>query len=170
MDERERLLNIFLDKSVSTNVTPEVMHEYNTAVADLLQENYFHLCKNPGGPKKARGPYNLHLRIVDGRLVLDIRRLELGEGGELKEVRREEVSLPISPLRRIVRDYFFICGSYYDAVRSTSPVQLETVDMAKRGLHNEGAETLSDILHPDIEVDKNTARRLFTLVCVLHLK
>jgi len=166
----ERIINVFLDDSASINRTAEVAHEYNTAVSDLLESNYFHLCKNPGGEIIERGPYNLHLSIVENRLLMDIRRLVLLSSGEVTENQREKLTIPMSPFRRVVKDYFFICESYYDAVKQTSPTQLETLDMAKRSVHNDGSELLMDLLTPNIDVDFDTARRIFTLICVLHIR
>ena len=171
MDSRsERILEIFLDQSVATTRTAEVEHEYATAVADLLQENYFHLCKSPGGTPVARGPYHLHLSIQDNRLVMDIRRLAPDELGRLVEKIRERVTVPVSPFRGTVKDYFFICGSYYKEIHDASPSRLETLDMARRSIHNDGAELLQRLIRPDIEIDFATARRLFTLLCVLHIR
>ena len=118
-----------------------------------------------------RGPYNLYLSIADNRLVLDISRLMPDEASnEWLEKKRERVTLPISPLRSIIKDYFLICESYYKAVKEAGPSQLETLDMGRRGMHNEAATMLQDLLQPEIEVDFDTSRRLFTLICVLHIR
>jgi uncharacterized protein (UPF0262 family) len=170
MDPRtERILDIFLDASVNAFRTPQVEHECATAVADLLQENYFHLCKNPGGAPVARGPYNLYLSIQDNRMVMDIHRLAL-EDGRYVEYIKERVAVPVSPFRRVVKDYFLVVESYYNAITGARPSQMETLDMARRGIHNEGAELLQQVIDPSINMDFDTARRLFTLLCVLHIR
>ena len=121
------------------------------------------------GPKIERGPYSLYLSIQDNRLKWDIRRMELDEHNVANEVKREEVLLPMSPFRSIIKDYFIICESYFDML-ATNPVKIETIDMARRGVHNEGSELLKELLLPQIDVDLDTARRLFTLICVLHFR
>ena len=107
-----------------------------------------------------QGPYRLKLSTADGRLIFDV----LNE----TEERLTLIGLSMSPFRRIVKDYFMICESYYQAIRTATPSQIETIDMARRGLHNEGSELLRERLTGKVEVDFDTARRLFTLVCVLH--
>ena len=108
------------------------------------------------------GPYLLDLAVEEGRLVLDLSR---EDGSPL-----ETLILSLGTLRRPIKDYFAICDSYYDAIRNASPAQIETVDMARRGIHNDAAELLKERLGGKIEVDFNTARRLFTLICVLHIR
>lgn len=170
----ERLLNIFLHKAAHRNWTSEVRDEYETAVRDLLADNFFHLCKNIEGdkiigPVVERGPYNLHLSVIDNRLRLDIRRMEIDGEGKPREIKREEVSLPMTPFRGVIKDYYLICESYFNAIKShKTPQQIETVDMARRGVHNDGAEQLMRLLKPRIDMDFGTARRLFTLLAVLH--
>lgn len=135
---------------------PEVEHERNIAIYDLLEENYF----APHGDFV--GPYNLHLSLVDNRLVFDVRSTE---GQSLMDV-----ALPLKPFQSIVKDYFLICESYYSAIKKATPSQIEAIDMGRRGLHNEGSELLKDRLGTKVDVDFDTARRLFTLVCVLHIR
>lgn len=172
----ERLLAVHLQGANDRNWTDEVRREYDMAVQDLLAENCFHLCKNIDGdkvvgPVTERGPYLLYLSIQDNRLKWDIRRVAMNEDGEPEEYKREQVSIPMSPFRSIIKDYFIICESYFSALASSQgPSQIETVDMARRGLHNEGSERLRDMLKPQIDVDMDTARRLFTLICVLHFR
>ena len=108
------------------------------------------------------GPYSLHLGIEENRLVIDIR-------SEAEEP-LGKVILALSPFRRIVKDYFQICESYYHAIKSASPSQIEAIDIGRRGLHNEGSDLLRERLAGKIELDSNTARRLFTLICVLHIR
>lgn len=148
-----RLSNVALDESIGRS-TPDVEHERAVAIFDLLEENSF----APAG--HAGGPYHLRLSMIDARLVFQIRT----ESGE--DVASHILSL--TPFRRIVKDYFMICESYYDAIRSSTPSQIEAIDMGRRGIHNEGSQTLMDRLDGKIEFDFDTARRLFTLVCVLY--
>ena len=151
---KSRLVDIELDESIGRS-TPDVEHERAVAIFDLIEENSFRPVGDEG-----EGPYRLKLSLVDSRLVFRVGR----EDGT--EVVTHILSL--TPFRRIVKDYFMICESYYQAIRSATPSQIEAIDMGRRGLHNEGSQTLSDRLAGKIEVDFDTARRLFTLVCVLH--
>ncbi len=166
-DKRETILKLVLHQSVNLQKSNAAAHEYDTAVNDLLAKNYFHLCKNFTGPRVARGPYHLSLSIEESRLVLNILRVNSEDGAEQG---RERVTVPMSPFRRLVRDYFFISERYYEAMRTATPDQIQTIDMAKRSLHNEGAGVLMEVLKPAVEVDFDTARRLFTLICVLHIR
>ncbi|HWK66122.1 MAG TPA: UPF0262 family protein [Rhizobiaceae bacterium] len=149
-----RLIDVELDESIGRS-TPDVEHERAVAIFDLIEENSF----APVNAASA-GPYKLRLSLVDSRLVFAIAR----ENGE--EVVTHILSL--TPFRRIVRDYYMICESYYAAIRTSTPSQIEAIDMGRRGLHNEGSQTLKDRLAGKIDIDFDTARRLFTLVCVLH--
>ena len=151
-----RLVDVVLDESIGRS-TPDVEHERAVAIFDLIEENSFH----PAGDK-GEGPYKLKLSLIDSRLVFAISR----ENDE--DVVTHILSL--TPFRRIVKDYFMICESYYEAIRTSSPAQIEAIDMGRRGLHNEGAEFLSERLAEKAEVDIDTARRLFTLLCALHLR
>jgi uncharacterized protein (UPF0262 family) len=150
----DRLVDIELDASIGRS-TPDVEHERAVAIFDLIEENSFRPVGDTG-----EGPYRLRLSLAEARLVLAISR---EDGTEIVTH-----ILSLSPLRRIVKDYFMICESYYDAIRSSTPSQIEAIDMGRRGLHNEGSQTLMDRLDGKIEIDFDTARRLFTLVCVLH--
>ena len=149
-----RLIDVELDESIGRS-TPDIEHERAVAIFDLVEENSF----QPVGDE-AGGPYKLKLSLVDSRLVFAISR----EDGAAVVTH----ILSLTPFRRIVKDYFLICESYYQAIRSATPSQIEAIDMGRRGLHNEGSQTLMDRLKGKIEVDFDTARRLFTLVCVLH--
>jgi uncharacterized protein (UPF0262 family) len=149
-----RLVDIELDESIGRS-TPDVEHERAVAIFDLIEENSFCPINDDG-----QGPYRLKLSLMDARLVFAISR----EGGEAVVTH----ILSLTPFRRIVKDYFLICESYYDAIRSSTPSHIEAIDMGRRGLHNEGSQTLMDRLSGKIEIDFDTARRLFTLVCVLH--
>jgi uncharacterized protein (UPF0262 family) len=155
-----RIANIVLDEHTVVRRSPDVEHERAVAIFDLLEENHF----APKAPvaRGAEGPYNLHLSIKENRLVIDIRDTSDGEVAR--------VPLSLMPFRRIVKDYFTICESYFAAIKSAPPSQIEAIDMGRRGLHNEGSELLRDLLAEQIEMDFDTARRLFTLICVLHIK
>jgi uncharacterized protein (UPF0262 family) len=154
--DRRRLVKITLDERTVVRRSPEVEHERAVAIYDLLEENSFAPAGHEGGP------YHLSLSIEDNRLVMDIRGTD--------EVRVAEVQLAIGSFRRIVKDYFTICESYYQAIRRASPSQIEAIDMGRRGLHNEGSELLRERLSGKVDIDFKTARRLFTLVCVLHIR
>ena len=149
-----RLIDVELDESIGRS-TPDIEHERAVAIFDLIEENSFQPVDDEGG-----GPYRLKLSLMEARLVLAISR----EDGALVVTH----ILSLTPFRRIVKDYFMICESYYDAIRSSTPSQIEAIDMGRRGLHNEGSQTLLDRLAGKIDVDFDTARRVFTLVCVLH--
>ncbi len=156
MPRRQRIVHLHLDEPTQVRRRPEVEHERAIAVFDLLEENYF----APVGDYT--GPYSLHLAVEDNRLIFDIR----GEDdGPLLAV-----PLPLTPFRSIVKDYFLVCDSYYNAIRRSSPSQIEAIDMGRRGLHNEGSTLLKERLAGKVEVDFDTARRLFTLICVLHIR
>jgi len=149
-----RLIAVDLDSSIGPGPSPEAEHERRVAIYDLVEDNSFTLLAHP------IGPYRLQLSTADGRLMFDILNA--------REERLTLIGLSMSPFRRIVKDYFLICESYYAAIRSATPSQIETIDMARRGLHNEGSAILRERLSGKVEVDFETARRLFTLVCVLH--
>ncbi|MEW9616739.1 UPF0262 family protein [Shinella sp. S4-D37] len=148
-----RLCDVVLDDTIG-RATPDVEHERAVAIFDLIEENSFEPIGHAGGP------YRLNISLLDSKLVFAIRT----EAGE--EVATHILSL--TPFRRIVKDYFLICESYYQAIRSATPSQIEAIDMGRRGIHNEGSQTLMDRLSGKIRFDFDTARRLFTLVCVLY--
>ena len=151
-----RLVAVTLDEASIGRSGPDVEHERAVAIYDLLEANIFDPAQN------ARGPFKLNLSITGNRLVFDIRRQN-----------DEPVMahlLSLSPLRRIVKDYYMVCDSYYEAIRTATPDRIEAIDMARRALHNEGSELLIERLKDKVEVDDETARRLFTLICVLHWK
>lgn len=149
-----RLIDVVLDESIG-RATPDIEHERAVAIFDLVEEN----CFQPVGDDLG-GPYKLRLSLAESRLVFAIARQD--DAAVITHI------LSLAPFRRIVKDYFLICESYYDAIKTASPSQIEAIDMGRRGLHNEGSQTLMDRLKGKIEVDFDTARRLFTLVCVLH--
>ncbi|KAA9383099.1 UPF0262 family protein [Neorhizobium galegae] len=148
-----RLYDVVLDDSIGRS-TPDVEHERAVAIFDLVEENSFEPLGHAGGP------YKLKLSLVDAKLMLGI-----------TTDKDEQVAthmLSLTPFRRIIKDYFMICESYYEAIRSSTPSRIEAIDMGRRGVHNEGSQTLMDRLDGKIRVDFDTARRLFTLVCVLY--
>jgi uncharacterized protein (UPF0262 family) len=139
--------------------TPEIDQERKVAIFDLLEGNSFALPARDGTPPP-NGPYRLELSIRDRRLVFDLTT-------EAKE-KAAEFHLSLGPFRQVVKDYFQICESYFEAVKTLPPSQIETIDMARRGIHNEGARVLQERLNGKADIDEQTARRLFTLICVLH--
>jgi uncharacterized protein (UPF0262 family) len=149
-------MKVTLDEGSIGRSSADIEHERAVAIYDLLEDNSFAPVNHEGGP------YVLHLSISENRLVFDIR------SEEGAPVMAHLFSL--TPLRRIVKDYFMICDSYYKAIRTSTPSQIEAIDMGRRGLHNEGSELLMERLKEKIVVDFDTARRLFTLICVLHWK
>ncbi len=156
-DPMRRIIYVQLDERTVVRRKPEVEHERAVAIFDLLEENQF----EPIGFADD-GPYNLHLSAEEGRLTFDIRTQD---GIELTRV-----LLPLSPFKSIVRDYFMVCESYYHAIKRSTPAQIEALDMGRRGLHNEGSELLQERLAGKIIIDHTTARRIFTLVCILHIR
>ncbi|GHC22155.1 MULTISPECIES: UPF0262 family protein [Gemmobacter] len=154
-----RICHIEIDESGLKAATPAIEQERRVAVFDLLEENSFGLPVRDGRDVPP-GPYRLALAIRDGRLVFDI--------ATENEAKIGEFHLSLGPFRQVVKDYFQICESYFDAVKRLPPSQIEAIDMARRGIHNEGARVLQERLEGKADVDTATARRLFTLICVLH--
>lgn len=154
-----RLCHIEIDDSALPPPTPEIEQERKVAIFDLMEDNSFALPAREGWVVPD-GPYRLRLGIAEKRLVFDIAT----EGGD----KAGEFHLSLGPFRQVVKDYFQICESYFDAVKKLPPSQIEAIDMARRGIHNEGARVLQERLEGKAEVDIDTARRLFTLICVLH--
>ncbi len=155
--QRQRLVAVTLDEESIGRSNPDVEHERQVAIYDLIEQNIF----APEGHAD-EGPFALHLSITGSRLVFDIRR----EDGT--PIIAHLFSL--TPLRRIVKDYYLICDSYYQAIRTATPDKIEAIDMGRRGIHNEGSRILMERLKGKVNVDIDTARRLFTLICVLHWK
>ena len=153
-DDRKthRLEKVDLDEDSLAAASRDQEQERQIAIFDLLEENYFH----PEGAEG--GPYDLKMGLVENRLLLDIR----GPAYERRHI------LSLSPFRSLIKDYFLICESYYQAIRSSTPSQIEALDMGRRGLHNEASEVLRTRLAGKIETDVDTSRRLFTLICALH--
>ena len=154
-----RITRIDLDDANLPPPTPEIDQERRVAIFDLLEDNSFALPVREGREVPA-GPYHLNLSIREKRLVFAVATEAAAPAGEFH--------LSLGPFRQVVKDYFQICESYFEAVKTLPPSQIETIDMARRGIHNEGARILQERLEGKAEVDIDTSRRLFTLICVLH--
>ena len=156
VEDSQRIAEITLDEHTVLRRAPEIEDERAAAIADLLKANRF-------APLSGRrGPFRLHLAIAENRLTLDIRSAADGSG--------ETVTLPLAPFRGIVKDYFLVCESYYAAIRRAGLGQIEALDAGRRSLHDEGSALLRERLADKVAIDHNTARRLFTLISVLHLR
>ncbi|MDK3075788.1 UPF0262 family protein [Sedimentitalea sp. JM2-8] len=153
------IVDIVLDDAGLPPPTPEIEQERKVAMFDLLEENSFVLPKH-SDRVVPDGPYAVNLSIRDKRLVFDVQTTDGAKAAEFH--------LSLSPFRQVVKDYYQICESYFDAVKTMPPSQIETIDMARRGIHNEGSRVLQERLEGKAEIDTDTARRLFTLICVLH--
>jgi uncharacterized protein (UPF0262 family) len=151
-----KLVRITLDEHGVIRLSPRIEHERRIAVHDLLDDNSF----APVGDWP--GPFVLHLGMLDGRLTFDLR--------DESEAPLTAFEVSLAPLRSIIKDYFMVCDSYYKAIQDATPSRIEAIDMGRRGLHNEGAEILRDRLASRVAVDTDTARRLFTLICVMHIR
>ncbi|MEM8727055.1 MAG: UPF0262 family protein [Pseudomonadota bacterium] len=155
-----RIAHISLDEETILWRNADVEQERRVAIYDLIEENRFKPLRSV--ERGAKGPYRLHLAVRDGRLAMDIS----DQGEELLET----LLIGLARFRRPIREYFAICDSYYQAIRKATPAEIETIDMARRGIHNNAAELLLERLDGKVETDFPTARRLFTLICVLHIK
>ena len=155
-DDKQYLVKVELDDKSVVRRSPDVEHERAVAIFDLLEENHF----APSGDHS--GPYGLHLAIVENRLSFDIR--------DDADRPLGQVAMSLTPFRRLIKDYFTVCETYFEAIKTASPSKIEAIDMGRRGLHNEGSELLRQRLDNKIDMDFGTARRLFTLICVLHVK
>ena len=147
-----RLQSVVLDEASLASASRDQEHERQVAIFDLLEDNSFQPEGAPGGP------YDLRIALIDNRLALDIS----GPDYQFRHL------LSLSPFRRVIKDYFIVCESYYDAIRNSTPQQIEALDMGRRGLHNDGSELLKERLAGKVATDLDTARRLFTLICALH--
>jgi uncharacterized protein (UPF0262 family) len=154
--EQARLVEVTLDEASIGRNNAEVEHEREVAIFDLLERNAFALEGHDGGP------YTLHLSLADNRLVFTV--------GDTDRAPIQHVMLSLSPFRRLVKDYFLICESYYQAIKTQPASKIEAIDMGRRGIHDEGSQLLMERLKGKIAVDVPTARRLFTLLCALHWK
>jgi uncharacterized protein (UPF0262 family) len=157
MSEKARIASIEIDERSLAPAGPDAEHERKVAIFDIIEGNSFNLVGHDGGP------YKVVLSLADNRLVFDV-----AEAADDAPVRK--LLLSLTTLRRVIKDYFMICDSYYDAIRNSTPSQIEAIDMGRRGLHNEGSDLLRERLAGKIELDGTTARRLFTLICVLHIR
>lgn len=155
-----RIAHISLDEETILWRNADVEQERRVAIYDLIEENTFKPCRSAA--RGANGPYRLKLAVQDGRLAMDI--------GDEDEQPLEQLLIGLARFRRPIREYFAICDSYYQAIRKATPAEIETIDMARRGIHNDAAELLVERLEGKVETDFATARRLFTLICVLHIK
>ena len=151
-----RVVKITLDEASIARRGPDIDHERAVAMFDMVEQNHFQ-------PREtSEGPYHLHLGLVENKLLLDIR--------STADASLARIELPLAPFRRLVKDYFTVCDSYFAAVRSAPQSRIEAIDMGRRALHNEGSELLQERLAEKLEIDFDTARRLFTLLCSLHLR
>jgi uncharacterized protein (UPF0262 family) len=155
-DDGARIIEIRLDSASIVRWSREVEHERQVAVFDLMERNSFRLVNG------FAGPYRVLLSLREANLIFAV--------SDESATRQSEITLSTRPFRRIIKDYFLICDSYFQAIKSASPSRIEAIDMGRRGLHNEGAEKLADALAEKVTVDDETARRLFTLICVLHIR
>ena len=155
-----RIIKVELDEATILRRNADIEQERRVAIFDLIEDNVFKPLRDFGDGYA--GPYHLKISVEEGRLILDIRRSD--------DSAFEVLILGLGRFRRIVKDYFAICDSYYQAIRKASAAEIETIDMARRGVHNEAAELLMERLEGKVETDFATARRLFTLICVLHIK
>lgn len=154
--DSQRIVAIDLDERTVVRRNADIEHERAVAIYDLIEENYFAPNGHDGGP------YCVQLSIAENRLLFAITTED--------EAPVTTVTLPLLPFRRIVKDYFSVCESYFQAIRTASPSKIEAIDMGRRGLHDEGSRLLCDRLEGKVDVDFDTARRLFTLICVLHIR
>lgn len=159
--EDDCLFDIILDESTIGRTTPDIEHEREVAIFDLLDQNFFKLVKREDKPH-VDGPYILNLSIIENRLLFNI------EDNENNFIVAHTLSL--SPFKKIIKDYFLICESYFEAIKTATPQRIEAIDMGRRGLHNEGCALLRERLEGKIILDDDTSRRLFTLIAALHWK
>ena len=156
MSNLQRIVQITLDENTVIRRSPDIEHERRIAIYDLLEANSF----QPVG--EFEGPYNVLMGMEENRLVLNIRNSD--------DEPLTRVLVPLMPFRRIIKDYFTICESYFQAIQSAQPSKIEAIDMGRRGLHNDGSDLLRERLDGKIIVDNETARRLFTLICILQIR
>jgi uncharacterized protein (UPF0262 family) len=156
--EKSKLVAIALDETSIGRSNPNIEHEREVAIYDILEDNRFIV------EGRQDGPYRLKLGISEDRLVMNVGK-EHGADGDVITF-----MLSLTPLRRIMKDYFIVCDSYYQAIRTQPPSKIQAIDMGRRGLHDEGSRVLTDRLNGKVTIDHDTARRLFTLICALHWK
>jgi uncharacterized protein (UPF0262 family) len=156
VSDAERIIDLVLDERTVVRRSPQIEHERKVAIFDLLEENRF----APAGDFE--GPYTLYLSIRENRLVFDVH--------DRADAPVTRFALGLAPFRSVVRDYFVVCESYFEAIKSAGRARIEALDMGRRGLHDEGAAILRRRLDGKADIDDGTARRLFTLLCVLHIR
>lgn len=154
--DTSRIVGLELDQKSIVRWNSQVEHERDVAIFDLLEDNFFRLVDGGGGP------YRVFLSLRESTLILRVHGEDDSDPVEL--------TLGIRTFRRVIKDYFMICDSYFQAIKGATPARIEAIDMARRGLHNEGSDLLQQALEGRVEIDRDTARRLFTLVCVLHIR
>ena len=155
-NDKFRLFEVNLDEESFSRSSPDIEHERAVAIFDIIEKNSFRIIDHGGGP------YSLKITLVENRLALEI-------SNNCNEHIITHV-LSLTPFRKIIKDYFLICESYFEAIKTSTPSQIEAIDMGRRGVHNDGSEILQERLKDKIELDFQTARRLFTLICALHWK
>ncbi len=156
--DNQRIVKITLDEKSVVRRNADIEHERKVAIFDILDLNSFSIVG-----QDEKGPFSLHLSIEDNRLIFDIR-------ADNDETILLRLPLPAIIFRKIIKDYFHVCGSYFDAIKTATPSKIEAIDMGRRGLHNEGTDLLLERLEDKVTTDFDTARRLFTLICVLHIR
>jgi uncharacterized protein (UPF0262 family) len=157
-----RLVKITFDQTSIKRSTSQIEHEREVAIYDILEDNYFAPC-HADGTTRDDGPYQLQLGISEDRLVLSI-------SADAAPDRAHALMLSLSPLKRVMKDYFLVCETYYQAIRTQPPSKIQAIDMGRRGLHNDGSRILTERLDGKVKLDHDTSRRLFTLICALHWK
>lgn len=149
------IVELNIDADSLPAISPEMQHERRVAIFDLLEENYFR------PHDSSAGPYVVDISLRDAsKLVFKVKRSN--------GVEHNDITMSLAPFRRIIKDYFLICESYHNAIRTATSAQIEAIDMGRRGLHNEGSSLLTEALENQVEIEFNTSRRLFTLICSLH--
>ncbi len=156
--EKSKLMAITLDETSIGRSNPNIEHEREVAIYDILEDNRFIV------EGRQDGPYRLKLGISEDRLVMNVGKEQGADGDVITFM------LSLTPLRRIMKDYFIVCDSYYQAIRTQPPSKIQAIDMGRRGLHDEGSRVLTERLNGKVTIDHDTARRLFTLICALHWK
>ena len=159
MEKTNCIINIFIDDEGLPAATPEIQHERNVAIYDILQENQFCLVDD-GNRKLPSGPFHLNLSIYNSQLLFRV--------SDRKSIEEYSFYFSMTPLQPIIKDYFDICNSYFDAVKRLPPSQIEAIDMGRRGIHLEGGRALLERLKGKVSIDESTAKRLFTLICAMR--
>lgn len=156
----QRICQIELDEKSIIKRNADIEHERRVAVFDLLETNHF--APKSGIANDYPGPYNVKLRIEDNRLAIDLKTEEKKDLNTL--------ILPLTPLRKVIKEYFLVCDNYYSAIKASNPKKIEAIDVGRRALHNEGSQIMRERLAEKVDIDFETARRLFTLICVLQIR